>query len=340
MLLDRLLPDAEDWALTIVATDVDADALAAATAGVYGDWALRELPAWARRAFPHRGAPAPRAVRADPPRWWRFAPLNLATDPYPGALDVIVCRNVLMYFTTGVRHAAVASLGRALVPGGWLLLSPLDAAPGDEAPLLAPVEAHGTRVLRRAATIPAAGDAEPPAPAARPAAVEPEPVLARASLAAATAALAATTAAAPLGTAAPAARASRPTAPLPPLTRARAEADQGRAEAALVLCREALRDDPLDAEAHLLTAAVEEERGDARRRRRRPSPRDLHRARRAHGARPARPLLLRRRGDDGGARRSLATAAALLEDQAPGTPVPGGGGHTAASLLAQLEVTS
>ena len=46
------------------------------------------------------------------------------------------------------------------------------------------------------------------------------------------------------------------------LARARAEADRGRLDAARALCLETLRERPLDADAHLLLAAVEEERGD------------------------------------------------------------------------------
>ena len=56
-----------------------------------------------------------------------FAPLNLAADDYPAmmtntrAMDLIVCRNLLMYFTPEARQATIARLARALVPGGWLV---------------------------------------------------------------------------------------------------------------------------------------------------------------------------------------------------------------------------
>ena len=64
------------------------------------------------------------------------------------------------------------------------------------------------------------------------------------------------------------------------LARARAEADRGRLDAARALCLETLRERPLDADAHLLLAAVEEERGRSRRRDLGAAARDLHRARR------------------------------------------------------------
>ena len=39
------------------------------------------------------------------------------------AMDVILCRNVLMYFTPQAQRAAVARLARSLVDGGWLGVS-------------------------------------------------------------------------------------------------------------------------------------------------------------------------------------------------------------------------
>ena len=68
-----------------------------------------------------------------------FAPLNLATDGYPGSLDLIVCRNVLMYFTDAARERTVERLTPRSPPGGRLVLSPLDApAGGSRSPAPAP----------------------------------------------------------------------------------------------------------------------------------------------------------------------------------------------------------
>jgi chemotaxis protein methyltransferase CheR len=125
LVLDRLLGDRAARAVTLIATDVDAVALESARRGLYTDWSLRGLPAWARasglrtRARRHEVRPELRARVS-------FAPLNLAGDPYPCGLDLIVCRNVLMYFTEPARRTAVERLAAALAPGGWLALSPLD----------------------------------------------------------------------------------------------------------------------------------------------------------------------------------------------------------------------
>jgi chemotaxis protein methyltransferase CheR len=148
ILLDRLAPGR---AFTLWATDVDVVALEAARRGLYTDWALRGAPEWAiarglrRRARRHEVLPELRARVA-------FAPLNLVTDVYPAGLDLILCRNVLMYFTEEARRATIDRLAAALAPDGWLALSPLDAGARD-LPGLAPVELPGVTMFRREAPV-------------------------------------------------------------------------------------------------------------------------------------------------------------------------------------------
>jgi chemotaxis protein methyltransferase CheR len=61
-----------------------------------------------------------------------FATLNLARDPYPSllnntnAMDVVVCRNVVMYFSPEQARRVLARLRLCLVDGGWLLGSPTE----------------------------------------------------------------------------------------------------------------------------------------------------------------------------------------------------------------------
>jgi chemotaxis protein methyltransferase CheR len=252
---------AAGWHITILATDVDAAALETARDGVYSEWALRETPDWARRLYFRPAGPRRFVLSRQIRDAVTFAPLNLATDAFPGSLDLIVCRNVLMYFTDAARRRTVERLAAALAPGGRLVLSPLDALPE---PAPAPQE-------------PAAAPEPPPAPAPRV---------------------------------------------VPTLDRARDAADRGRLDAARALCLEALRERPLDAGAHLLLAAVEEERGDreaaiwALRRAIYSAPEDPAAHFRLGG------LLVRTGAGDAG-RRSLATAAALLSDEAPGALVDG-----------------
>jgi chemotaxis protein methyltransferase CheR len=63
-----------------------------------------------------------------------FANLNLARDPYPSlvngtnAMDVILCRNVLMYFSTERAKEVLRGLRHSLAPGGWIVVSPSECS--------------------------------------------------------------------------------------------------------------------------------------------------------------------------------------------------------------------
>lgn len=143
ILLHRLLPDIAQWNIAIVATDVHEGFLEKARAGRYGDWSFRDAPPWLRREYfdevPDR--PGARArddasrecvVRPHIRALVRFSPLNLVDDepqgaPAPRAVDVVLCRNVLMYFTPEQAVRAVTRLSNALVPGGSLFVGPGEA---------------------------------------------------------------------------------------------------------------------------------------------------------------------------------------------------------------------
>src|SRR5437588_5295215 len=133
ILLERLVPP--DWDATVVATDVDERALEHAGRGVYGPRSFRQTPEWVRARWFSRTAAG---WEVDPAlrRRVRFAALNLATDAYPSfetgtsGVDLLLCRNVLLYFTPEARARAAARLARCLAAGGWLAVSPAELSPG------------------------------------------------------------------------------------------------------------------------------------------------------------------------------------------------------------------
>ncbi|MCM2334991.1 MAG: protein-glutamate O-methyltransferase CheR, partial [Anaeromyxobacteraceae bacterium] len=132
----------------ILATDVSARALAAARLGQYGEWSMRRLePALRARHF--RPAGRRLAVSAEVRAAVDWRRHNLVTEPAPGAnFDLVMCRNVLIYFSPGTAAQVLAKLVDAVRPGGWLVVGPV------ETPLLSglPVERHdvpGATLLRR-----------------------------------------------------------------------------------------------------------------------------------------------------------------------------------------------
>ena len=105
ILLHQLLPDLQDWQVSITATDINPHFLRKATTGHYGEWSFRNAPAWLKQRYFKRTAEGLYAIIPEIRKLVTFAHLNLVEDNYPSpaaktsAMDIIFCRNVLMYFT-------------------------------------------------------------------------------------------------------------------------------------------------------------------------------------------------------------------------------------------------
>ncbi len=124
----RLAPG---WGCQVLGSDISAACIARAEAGAYEVGPLssfRDTAADRLRYFPASG-PAMRAVRSDIRRHVRFACDALLDARVGEPFDVVVCRNVLLYFTEAARMAALALLSEAVRPGGLLLLGPTDPPP-------------------------------------------------------------------------------------------------------------------------------------------------------------------------------------------------------------------
>lgn len=97
----KACPEAATLDVRILATDLDPEALRTAEAGVYREEALAPLTAEERRQhFTTRPDQPGRACVAGPARdLIRFRRLNLIEPwPFTGGFDVILCRNVVIYF--------------------------------------------------------------------------------------------------------------------------------------------------------------------------------------------------------------------------------------------------
>ncbi|HEX4607703.1 MAG TPA: chemotaxis protein CheB [Urbifossiella sp.] len=167
----------------VFATDMDVDALAAARAGVYPEAALAESvsPARRDRFFTPESDKARRVIK--PLREAVvFAPQNVLSDPPFSRLDLICCRNLLIYLEPAAQQRVLGQFAFALSPGGFLFLGPSET-PAGHADLFEPVSGPW-RVFRRAGRAvagrvdpvaaaagagprPAEGRAEPAAPPAR-----------------------------------------------------------------------------------------------------------------------------------------------------------------------------
>jgi len=130
----RLLPDIGDWNTNILATDINTRALHKAQGGVYGNWSFRDTPDWLRARFFTTAASGEWAICPQIKKMVTFSYLNLNLDPYPSlatntnAMDVIFCRNVIMYFSPEVMRRVIGNLHGALREGGYLFVAPSEAS--------------------------------------------------------------------------------------------------------------------------------------------------------------------------------------------------------------------
>lgn len=120
--LDALLPFQSNWNVEILATDLSENALKKARAAIYGAWAFRNAPDDLRdRYFQKRDGNWVLDERLRRRVTFRQSNLRDETLPAAGEFDLILCRNVFIYF----RREAVAQVARklcdALRVGGYLL---------------------------------------------------------------------------------------------------------------------------------------------------------------------------------------------------------------------------
>jgi chemotaxis protein methyltransferase CheR len=125
MLLREVLPVSDGWDVRIIATDLSQRALAAARRGRYGRRSLQLAePERVARWFDESDG-GDYVVRDEVRRLVEFRHHNLVTDPapfLPGEVDLVLCRNVTIYFDRETTRQLMGRFHRTLVDGGFLFL--------------------------------------------------------------------------------------------------------------------------------------------------------------------------------------------------------------------------
>jgi chemotaxis protein methyltransferase CheR len=158
MLLEDALPRDSGWSHEVLATDLSEAALAQARVGRYPSTSVREVPPEiARWALTADGDDVRVTERARV--GVRFERRNLLDATYPRGFDLVLCRNVLIYFDRTTQDDVVRRLVQSVVPGGYLALGYTEHVREAEAGDLLPLRADdGVLYLR-------AEPSAPPAPA-------------------------------------------------------------------------------------------------------------------------------------------------------------------------------
>lgn len=342
MLLCLLIPDIDQWDVSVLATDLNTASLRKAKEGIYTAWSFRGTPDWVRKSFFRRSGEGGHSVTPKVRKLVRFEHLNLGTDVFPALwngtvdLDLILCRNVLMYFSPERVDSVLHRFYEALRPGGYLLVSANElsigrfegferaehgraffhrkpsASPGKAVPGASSGKIDLSRRHSKAVSV-----GSPP-PSHRAACVRSRPP-------------APPTVSAP----ADAGRTGPETDSCDPLEAARRAADGGSLEEALRLCRTSLEEDEMNPAAHYLHAVILRETGQWRE-----AARELKRVIYLDPEFVTAYVLLghilRTEGNRPEADRQFSIALSLLDRYKDGDVVPESGGTMAGALAAMI----
>ena len=140
MIADEASRGGNEFPWKILATDISIRILTAARDAIYTVEDVAAVPERLRQAYLMRSRdPEDRRVKIAPElrRNVRFGQINLMDADYrPGStMDLIFCRNVLIYFEPDVQLQVVAKLCRHLRPGGLLILGHSDTVRSKALPL-------------------------------------------------------------------------------------------------------------------------------------------------------------------------------------------------------------
>jgi chemotaxis protein methyltransferase CheR len=121
--LENLARPAE---VDIVASDISTKVLDKARAGIYRRQDIEKIPHELLRRYFQVGGENDELFRVKGvlSKMVSYKQINLSAPPYPvqGDLDVIFCKNVMIYFTQDLRHQIVSEFQRMLRPGGYLVV--------------------------------------------------------------------------------------------------------------------------------------------------------------------------------------------------------------------------
>jgi chemotaxis protein methyltransferase CheR len=246
ILLKRdMAPMLAGWNVNIVATDINRRSLARAREGIYEEWAFRGTDADLKTdCFVRQG------------KYWQIAQKykegisfqyhNLVENPFPSLVnnlagfDLIICRNVMIYFGPELLDKMIQQFHESLAEGGWLLVGPTEPNMTSFRSFCV-VNSPGVTLFRKS------GRRTPPAAAINSVmvALPPQPALELRQ-----------------NTPTPAARIPPvPPKALPMLADLRSHADQGKWMQASSCCEQLLKNDQLNATLHFYNALILEQMG-------------------------------------------------------------------------------
>jgi len=133
ILIDQLFPRLNGWDIAILGTDINPASIEKAKKGIYTHWSFRETPKKIIQNYFTQTSNNQFEIVPHIKTKVKFSQINLMEKDYvlhpdiSGAVDVIICRNVLMYFNDQNRDIAIQTLSRFLAEDGWLITAPAES---------------------------------------------------------------------------------------------------------------------------------------------------------------------------------------------------------------------
>lgn len=134
ILLQQTVPDIINWDIRILATDINPTFLTKAKKGVYSQWSFRKLDESFKTSYFTKLDQNNYQIIDPIKRMVKFSHLNLASDNYPSPqnhttnFDIILCRNVLIYFSPEGAKTVSNKFYKALNINGMLAVSPVETS--------------------------------------------------------------------------------------------------------------------------------------------------------------------------------------------------------------------
>ncbi|MEG4440594.1 CheR family methyltransferase [Microcoleus sp. AT9_B5] len=126
IVLKELIPDWEQWKILILGTDINEKVIKKAPQGVYSDWSFRLIDPQIQNQYFHQRQ-NDWQINLKLRESVNFSCLNLITDEFPNIyqniynIDLILCRNVFVYFEHKYISLALKKFSKTLRPGGYLM---------------------------------------------------------------------------------------------------------------------------------------------------------------------------------------------------------------------------
>lgn len=128
ILLSQLIGDIQNWNITILATDINLNSLHKLKTGIYSEWSFRGVESTIKDKYFNKTNDNNYEIKPIFKKMLTANYFNLAQDLYPSlvnnsnAMDIIFCRNLLMYFEPTLINNIVTHFKMALVEGGYLIV--------------------------------------------------------------------------------------------------------------------------------------------------------------------------------------------------------------------------